>query len=203
MHYLVLDLEMTGTEPGWHEIIQIGAVLYDSTWKELGRFLENVYPENEESFSIPAQRVHDLSMEDLEDAPMVHEVLDQFEAWVKDTLHLREGDREARNVLRSIVIGGQSVMYDLNFLRFAYREENREWLFSFNILDLHNLSYFLFEILKANGQEVPRKRSLGAIAAYFGHERAGETHNALEDSLLTGACLKEVMAYVDRLKLAP
>ena len=30
MPYLVLDLEMTGPEPDYNEIIQIGAELYDS-----------------------------------------------------------------------------------------------------------------------------------------------------------------------------
>ena len=45
-YYLVLDLELSGTEVGWHEIIQIGAVLFDQQWNELGQFLDDVCPEN-------------------------------------------------------------------------------------------------------------------------------------------------------------
>jgi DNA polymerase III epsilon subunit-like protein len=44
MPYLVVDLEMSGPEPGYHEIIQIGAVLLNDNWVELGTFLTNVYP---------------------------------------------------------------------------------------------------------------------------------------------------------------
>jgi len=63
MHYLSLDLEMTGLEPGWHEIIQIGACLYNEQWEEQGRFLQNVYPQNEESYSLPALDVHCHTMQ--------------------------------------------------------------------------------------------------------------------------------------------
>ncbi len=51
MPYLVLDLEMTGPDPGWNEIIQIGAVLFDDNWQLLGTYLHNVFPEDEESFT--------------------------------------------------------------------------------------------------------------------------------------------------------
>ena len=77
--YLVLDLEMTGDDPGWHEIIQIGAVMFDDNWNKLGTFLSNVYPENEESFSIPSAAVHGLTLEILEDAPMIYDVIEEFD----------------------------------------------------------------------------------------------------------------------------
>ena len=95
MPFLVLDLEMTGGDPGWHEIIQIGAVLYDDNWKELGQYLTNVYPENEESVSDYAEKIHGLSLIDLDDAPMMHDVLPLFEDWIIDKLHLRKMKRRA------------------------------------------------------------------------------------------------------------
>ncbi len=48
MPYLVLDLEMTGPEPDYNEIIQIGAVLFDDNWVEKGQYLTNVYPETKQ-----------------------------------------------------------------------------------------------------------------------------------------------------------
>ena len=59
MPYLVVDLEMSGPEPGYHEIIQIGAVLLNDNWVELGTYLSNVYPENEEALTgkIPGARL--------------------------------------------------------------------------------------------------------------------------------------------------
>ena len=105
---------MTGPEPGWNEIIQIGAEFFDDNWRSLGTYLQNVYPENEEAFSVKSEEVHGLSLDDLEDAPMIYDVLPEFEKWIKK---LNVGKPSLANV----VICGQSVINDINFLRFAYR----------------------------------------------------------------------------------
>ena len=204
MNYLVLDLEMTGTEPGWHEIIQIGAVFYNEQWQKQGTFLSNVYPENEESYSHPSAEVHGISLAELEDAPMLNEVLPDFEAWILKMLRVnpnRSNPATTISALKSVALCGQSVIYDINFLRFAYRQEKLQWPFSNRMIDLNNLAFFLFEILKENGEAVPKSLSLTAIADFFGLEREGINHNALEDSEITGECLKRVMAYTKRLSL--
>lgn len=202
MHYLVFDLEMTGTEPGWHEIIQIGAILYDEEWQELGRYLTNVYPENEESYSLPALEVHGLSMDILEDAPMMNEVIPKFENWVLKTMGNwpdKMDDRDKGKALRSVFLCGQSVVNDINFLKFAYRDEHIKWPFSNTLIDLHTLSFFVFPIMEKKGQEVPRRRSLEAISNFFGFERESEEHNALEDAALTAKCMIEVFKFRDQL----
>ncbi|RMG75892.1 MAG: 3'-5' exonuclease [Bacteroidetes bacterium] len=207
MYYLVLDLEMTGLEPGWHEIIQIGAALYDERWKPCGeRYLTNVYPENEESYSLPALEVHGLTMEELEDAPMMNEVLPEFENWILESMGKhpdRMSGRDKGQALRDTLICGQSVINDINFLKFAYREEHLKWPFSNTLVDLHTLSFYLFPLLEAAGQTVPRKRSLEAIAGFFGYERETDEHNALEDAVLTAKCLRELFRLRERLTLAP
>lgn len=205
IHYLVMDLEMTGLEPGWHEIIQIGAVLYDESWTELGRFLTNVYPENEESFSLPAVEVHGLTKEDLDEAPMMHEALPDFENWILNTSGQNPDGMDTRDrqrALRKVHICGQSVVNDINFLKFAYRDQHEKWPFSNTLVDLHTLTFFVFPVLKAAGREVPQRRSLEAVAQYFGFSRESEIHNALEDSVLTGKCLKEVFLLRDQLSLS-
>lgn len=205
MPFLVLDLEMTGGDPGWHEIIQIGAVLYNDNWTELGQYLTNVYPENEESISDYAEEIHGLSLIDLDDAPMMHDVLPEFEDWIIDKLHLRKMKREGQDnghLLRDVIICGQSVINDINFLRFAYNDQDRKWVFSNKLLDTHTLGYFVFRILKNNGQKVPEKLSLTAIASHFGFQREGKQHNALEDAILTGKCFMEIYKIADKLKLS-
>ncbi|MFN8354352.1 MAG: 3'-5' exonuclease [Spirosomataceae bacterium] len=202
MPFLVIDLEMTGTEPGWHEIIQLGAVLYDDNWEEKGRYLTNIYPENEESFSQSAQQVHGLTLDELDDAPMIYDVLPAFENWVMEQLGFRNVNLLDKSpYLRTTIVCGQSVINDINFLKFAYREEKMKYPFSNVLLDLHTLSYFVFDVLKQNGRKTPRSLSLKAIAEHFGFEREGDTHNALEDAVLTGMCIKEVMKLGKRLKL--
>lgn len=193
MANLVLDLELSGIEPGWHEIIQIGAALYDKEWNLVSTFISNVYPENRESYSLSSQKVHQLTLEELEDAPLLYEVLDDFEEWITDNLN--------NNPIRSLKVCGQSVMYDVVFLKTAYRKEKKEWPFSNMLLDLHNIAYFLFEVLAKNGQKTPRSLSLNAIAEFFGMARETDEHNALEDALITGECLKKCMAYTNNLKL--
>jgi len=199
-------LEMSGTEPGWHEIIQIGAIIYNENWQEQGTFLSNVYPENEESFSHSSAEIHGLTLAELDNAPMLNEVLSDFEAWILKMLKMKASRYDigaANSAFRSITVCGQSVIYDINFLRFAYRQEKLQWPFSNRMIDLNNLAFYLFEILKANGEAVPRSLSLTAIADFFGFEREGINHNALEDAEITGECLKQVMRYTKRFTLEP
>lgn len=203
MKYLVFDLELTGDEPGWHEIIQIGACLFDEKWNKLGTFLSNVYPENEESFSLPSAEIHGLTLADLDSAPMMHEVIEDFENWIVNTL-LGERKWQAHQkpgALRNVLLCGQSVHYDVNFLRYAYREEHLEWPYSHKTIDLYQLSFYLFKILRRNGVDVPKSLSLTAVADYFGFERESDIHNALEDSILTGLCLHKVLDFADKFRL--
>jgi DNA polymerase-3 subunit epsilon len=92
-------------------------------------------------------------------------------------------------------------MYDVVFLKTAYRQEKKEWPFSNMLLDLHNIAYYLFEVLTKNGIRTPNSLSLNAIADFFGFSREGNEHNALEDALITGECLKRCMGYTEKLKL--
>ncbi|HLO90314.1 MAG TPA: 3'-5' exonuclease [Lentimicrobium sp.] len=184
MPYLVVDLEMSGPDAGYHEIIQVGAILLNDNWSELGRFLTNVYPENEEAFTSSAEKVHGLSLDDLAEAPMIYEVLEDFDAWIRKMLKRKDGD------LRDVIICGQSVIHDVNFLKFAYRDENMEWPFSNKLIDLHTIAFFTYKIMEANSMSIPKSLSLKAISSFFGFEREGDTHNALEDCHLTMLCLQ-------------
>ena len=196
MPFLVLDLEMTGPEPDYNEIIQVGAVLFDDDWNERGQYLTNVYPENEEGFSSESEKIHNLSLAELQDAPMIYDVLPEMETWIIKQLGLvkRGPSTDNSGLLRDVIICGQSVINDINFLKEAYRLEKLKWPYSRTLIDLHTLAYFVFRGMKKRKQRVPDRLSLTAIAAYFGFEREGDFHNALEDAVLTAQCLKKVFA---------
>jgi len=185
MPYLVLDLEMTGPEPDYNEIIQIGAELYDDEWDLKGEFLTNVYPENEDAFSTHSEEIHGIPIDELDEAPMIYDVITDFEAWIRKKLFLQENDP-----LKRVIICGQSIINDINFLSYAYKKEKLPWPFSFHLLDLFTMSYFGFLIMENNEQPIPKGRSLEKVAQYFGFERESETHNALEDAKLTARCFK-------------
>ncbi|HPE34622.1 MAG TPA: 3'-5' exonuclease [Bacteroidales bacterium] len=196
MPYLVLDLEMTGPEPDYNEIIQIGAEIYDDDWKCKGEFLSNVYPENEDAFSEYSEKIHGISIDDLDEAPMIYEVLEDFEKWLRKSLFLRDQDS-----LKGIVICGQSIINDINFLSYAYKKEKMQWPYSYRMLELHSISQYAFMILENNGKKVPRSLSLANVAAYFGFEREGEMHNALEDAHLTAKCFTELFGLTKRMTI--
>jgi len=196
MPNLVLDLEMTGPEPDYNEIIQIGAEIYDDEWNKKGEYLTNVYPENEDAFSGHSEEIHGISIDELDDAPMIYDVLPEFEAWIRESLYWQSDDS-----LKKVIICGQSVINDINFLSYAYKKEKMPWPFSYQLLDLHTISYFAFQILKNNGIETPKSLSLEKVARFFGFTRETETHNALEDVKLTAKCFKAFFELGGRMKV--
>ena len=200
MFYLVFDVETTGLEPDYHEIIQLGAAIYDENWNQISTFLTNVYPEYEDRFSIPASEIHDLTIYDLEDAPDLIDAIEDFENWTLKNIGAQTGQRQK---LRDVVICGQSVTTDINFMKFAYSKIDFKWEFSYRVLDLFILSNFYFRILANNQIKGPKSLSLGEVARYFGLERELDTHNALEDSILTAECLKKIMLNANKFKVSP
>ena len=186
MPFLILDLEMSGSEAGYHDIIQIGCILADDHWKELGAFESLVYPENEDSFSVLSEKVHGFSLEDLEEAPMAYDVLEDLEAWARKKLGKRPQDS-----LKDVILCGQSVINDIHFLRTTYRELNLDWPFSEKLIDLMSMSYLIYRVMDANGMKRPEKYSLKAVAAHFSINREQEKHDALEDARITYQCFKK------------
>ncbi len=200
MEYLVIDLEMSGDDPSYHDIIEIGAVLYTEGWKEIGRYQSYIYPENEEAFSKPSAEVHGLTLEELRDAPVLDDVLPAFEEWILGLRNLRPDPFDNTRLLKHTMIAGLGIVNDFAFLRAAYGIINRRWPFSYRMLDMQSLTHVLFPLFREAGIAAPTRQSLTAIAAHFGLERETEDHNALEDAVLTGKCFRELMGMVRKLK---
>ncbi len=194
--YLVLDLETTGTEVGYHEIIQLGAVLLDQDFNEISNFFSNVCPVYENRFSKEAQKVHHLSMIDLENSPAIYEIIPQFEDWILKSLKLKN-----KKELRNLVLAGQSVYFDIIFLQYAYKQNQIPYPFSHKILDLKILAFYYFTILKNNNIDVPQSLSLESIANFFNLKRSSNVHNALEDAILTAKCISIILNESKKFKI--
>ena len=179
---------MSGVDPIYNDIIQIGACLYNEKWEHLDSYIQNVYPENEKEFNEQSAEIHGLSLADLEDAPDIYTALEEFENWIYNIANINKKFANLKNV----ILCGQSVINDINFIKFAYKKTKTEWPFSNKLIDLHTLSYFYFMILDHNGFSVPKKLSLNDIAYYFGIERETAEHNALEDAMITANCFKKI-----------
>lgn len=196
MYYLVVDLEMTGPKPGYHDIIEIGAVLLNEEWHKVSTFGSLIYPQDAETMTTSAEAIHGISIDDLEDAPLLGAVLDDFEIWIRKSLR-----RDDFANLTDVMVCGQGILHDLNFLQYAYEEENKQWPFSKKVLDLISISYFGFTVLSNNGVTVPKTHGLNAVACYFGLSRSETEHDAVEDAVLTAACFQKFHELFLKLKI--
>ncbi len=186
MPYLIFDLEMSGDDAIENDIIEIGCMLADDDWNKISTFESLIYPDNEDTFSTQAEEIHGISLQDLEDAPMSFDVLEAFEQWLRKALRKNSGE-----ALTNIILCGQGVGNDANFLRQKYNFLNIPWPFSYRMLDLLTLTTLFYKIFDNNSIKRPKSYSLSAISEFFELERKDDTHNALEDAELTYQCFKK------------
>jgi DNA polymerase-3 subunit epsilon len=82
--YLAFDLETTGLFAEFDRVVEIGAVRFDGSGHELGRFERLVNPQR--PVPAAARAVHGISDDDLARAPTAREVLPDFLAFLGDPL---------------------------------------------------------------------------------------------------------------------
>ncbi len=187
---------MTGSESDYHDIIQIGAVLVDEQWNKVSEFESLVYPDNPETISKYSEEIHGISLSDLEDAPSAYDVFEDFENWIRKNLKRKQNEN-----IYDVILCGQSVINDINFLKFKYSELNIPWPFSSKLIDLLTISFVFYKIFDSNGINRPKSMSLKSVAQMFQIERDAENHNALEDANITYSCLKEYIKLSKQVKL--
>jgi DNA polymerase III epsilon subunit family exonuclease len=80
--FVAFDLETTGLMAETDRVVEVGAVRFDGSGRELGRFERLVNPERK--MAPAAQAVHGISDADLAGAPTAREVLPEFLAFLGD-----------------------------------------------------------------------------------------------------------------------
>ncbi len=78
--FVAFDLETTGLFAQTDRIVEVGAVRFDASGRELGRFQRLIHPGR--PMSPAAQAVHGISDADLADAPPAATVLPEFLEWL-------------------------------------------------------------------------------------------------------------------------
>lgn len=155
--FLALDLETTGLSSEFDRIVEIGAVRFEASGRELGRFEQLVNPER----PIPrnVQAIHGITDAHVADAPCLAQVLPSFVMFL--------GDPESTTLL------AHNASFDAGFLGTAMRRLNLPPL-SHRIVDTLALSRWL--------QPGQRNYRLDTLARRFGLDPDGP-HRALADSL--------------------
>ncbi|MCF8371938.1 MAG: hypothetical protein K9H64_09965 [Bacteroidales bacterium] len=113
---------MSGSKVGYYDLIQIGVVIASNNWANLSEFESLAYPDKEEAYTEYSEEVNAITLDDLEDAPMSHQVIENIEAWIRKSLK-----RNPTASLTDVVLCGQSVINDINFLKQKYDELNLDW----------------------------------------------------------------------------
>lgn len=80
--FVALDLETTGLSPEHDRIVEVGAVWFDGSGRDLGQFHALVHPDR--PVSERARAIHGISDAELAAAPLAAVVLPRFLAWLDD-----------------------------------------------------------------------------------------------------------------------
>lgn len=165
-HYTVIDIETTGLDPRFDEIIELAAIHYENDI-EISRFQTLVNPENEISDFIT--ELTGITNEMLSVAPSIHSVLPNFRNFVGD----------------SIIIG-HNVNFDINFI-YDFSEYDSLSPFSNDFVDTMRLSRRLHKGLP--------NYKLSTLVSYFNIAHPVE-HRALADCISTYCCYLKMKQYV-------
>lgn len=163
--YTVVDIETTGFDPMFDEIIEVAGIKYRGR-NEVGRFQSIVKPDDGISDYITA--LTGITNEMVADAPGIEDVLPRFLEFIGED-----------------IVVGHNVHFDVNFI-YDYAEDFELKPFSNNLVDTLRLSRRLYPELQSH--------KLSALAAHFGVEPDGE-HRALADCVTTQKCLSAMEIY--------
>ena len=164
--YVVIDLETTGLDPRYDEIIEIAGIRFDNG-VEAERFQTLVNPRREiDPFITELTGITD---EMLEDAPKIDVVLPEFLKFIGDS-----------------VLIGHNVNFDINFLY-----DNAEYLLlppvSNDFIDTMRISRRLYKEML--------NHKLETLITYLGVGDTVE-HRALGDCIFTQQCFQKMKLYV-------
>ncbi len=165
--YIAIDIETTGLDPRFDEVIELAAVRY-ANGVEVERFQTLVKPWNEISEFIT--QLTGITNEMLADAPSIEEALPGY-----------------REFLGGSVLVGHNVNFDINFLYDLCAEEGLPPLGN-DFVDTMRLSRRLYK-------DLPNHK-LPTVAEHLGVTDL-PAHRALADCLCAAGCLEAMRVYAD------
>lgn len=187
-YLLAIDLETTGLDPQYHELIEIGAqLLYPNGSQASPMFHITIAPEfpergymckdNGEIFD-----VYRLNHFDLEGKHhTLFEGMKKFHEFI--TAHT-----ENISSFKEITPFGQNVKFDISFLQASYKKLNWPYTFDYHSLELSSL-YWLWHVIKK--EEMPTKLSQNQMGKDFGLVNDLE-HSAVGDIKLSVKLLETI-----------
>ncbi|MEX0931362.1 MAG: 3'-5' exonuclease [Candidatus Paceibacterota bacterium] len=163
---IVVDVEATGTEPGIHGLVSIGAIDLDKPERQ---FYEECHIDEGIHVMKEALRINGFSEQELYDIskPSEEEIVTAFISWALDT--------------SDHTIAGQNPSFDRDFIRAGAKRYHIDWPLAYRTVDLHSVC--VTHMLERK-KELPieKERSAltsDAIFSYVGLPAEPHPHNAL------------------------
>lgn len=179
-NYSILDLETTGLDPKYDEIIEIGIIKVRNnqivdTYQTLVQPSRKYFDDEDNEIYVDEfiEELTGISNEMLEAAPKIEEVIEN-----------------SINFISEDIIVGHNVNFDINFLYDAIKK--------YNNTDLSNDFLDLMKMARRAIKEINHHR-LKDIAAFFEYDY--EPHRALEDCKATYDLLNHLMDYIEENQL--
>jgi DNA polymerase-3 subunit epsilon len=173
-----IDFETTGIDIFRDEPIDFGAVLVDNDLKPIKEFSSKIALQKNVYFTKRAFNIHNITEEDLIEAPSQKQVLDNF---------FEEFGTNYR-------LGGWNISFDVSFLRKMCNKNGM--MVNFNKInhrhiDTQTLGFLINEL----NLIAESNNSLNDWINYFGYNRM-QNHSAIDDAKLTYKVYKELVALI-------
>lgn len=171
MLFCIIDTETTGLKPEYHEIIQVAAIMCDSSMKELGRISFRISPKWIERASRKALEINGYNPRTWNPKFYTHK---------KALNHLNSFVGKYVSASDEVIVAGQNIKFDTNFLINTYNREGVLYPFSYSSLDLIDVVK-IWE--KTNGKRL-KNRTLAHLSEFTNCVNTNP-HDALADAEVT------------------
>lgn len=130
----IVDVETTGLDPGYHEMVDLGAIYVDPEGRELGRFFVRIHPPHPERLDPGAAAVNGYSVERWRELGAVDEA-EAVRQWLAFHAPLANG--------RRVLFTALNVWFDQAFTAALLARHEARWrdLFHYQVLDLPSMAW--------------------------------------------------------------
>lgn len=170
-----IDFETTGVDIFRDEPIEFGALLVNDQLEIINEYASKITLEKSVYLTKRAYNIHNISIEDLKDAPSQKEVIDDFFSVIGTDYRL----------------GGWNISFDVSFLRKICHKNGR--MFNYNKINHRHIDVQSLCFLAKNLNLVPvNNNSLSDWIVYFNLKRS-VYHSAIEDAKFTFKVYQKIL----------
>jgi len=161
--FAVVDVETTGLDPDADRILQMAAVVVDSTGRVVEEFETVVRPESPDEYEHGAEHIHGISRE-----------------MVEQGMPLRSALENLLSVVDGRLLTAHNARFDMSFLQAESRRVGLEWNVSQYVDTLH--------LSRRTDSSADRRHNLEALCERYGVTRA-RAHEASADAKAAASIL--------------